>query len=98
MKTASNHNEIATLSTVLLTNLDEVVFFAKLSGYVQELMNEHKVLGFEVLNDGSTRLLSENGKALNSSKILNKGQGLSGYVARMKRAYYSNSVKRDTIA
>jgi Nif-specific regulatory protein len=98
MKTASNHNEIATLSTVLLTNLDEVVFFAKLSGYVQELMNEHKVLGFEVLNDGSTRLLSENGKALNSSKILNKGQGLSGYVARMKRAYYSNSVKRDPIA
>jgi Nif-specific regulatory protein len=98
MKTASNHNELATLSSVLLTNLDEVVFFAKLSGFVQDLMVEHKVLGFEVLSDGCTRLLSENGQALSSAKLLNKGQGLSGYVARMKRAYYSNSVKRDPIA
>jgi len=98
MKTASNHNELATLSSVLLTNLDEVVFFAKLSGFVQDLMSEHKVLGFEVLSDGCTRLLSENGQALASAKLLNKGQGLSGYVARMKRAYYSNSVKRDPIA
>jgi DNA-binding NtrC family response regulator len=98
MTTASNHNEIATLSTVLLSNLDEIVFFAKLSGFVQSLMGEHKVLGFEVLTDGSTRLLSENGQALSSAKLLNKGQGLSGYVARMKRAYYSNSVKRDPIA
>jgi DNA-binding NtrC family response regulator len=98
MKTAANLNEIATLSTVLLSNLDEVVFFSKLSGFVQELTGEHKVLGFEALSDGSTRLIAENGQALSSAKLLNKGQGLSGYVARMKRAYYSNSVKRDPIA
>lgn len=98
MKSALNHNELATLSTVLLSNLDEVVFFSKLSGFVQEVMNEHKVMGFEVLADGSTKLISENGKSLNNSKVLAKGQGLSGYVARMKRAYYSNSVKRDPIA
>jgi hypothetical protein len=49
MKTASIQNELATLSTVLLSNLDEVVFFSKLSGFVQNLMNEHKVLGFEVV-------------------------------------------------
>lgn len=98
MKTALIQNELATLSTVLLSNLDEVVFFTKLSGFIQDQMKEHKVLGFEVLSDGSTRLISENGMALSSAKLLNKGQGLSGYVARMKRAYYSNSVKRDPIA
>lgn len=98
MKTASNQNELATLSTVLLSSLDEVVFFSKLSGFVQSVMGEHKVLGFEVLSDGCTRLIAENGQALNTVKVLNKGQGLSGYVARMKRAYYSNSVKRDPIA
>lgn len=98
MKTALNQNELATLSTVLLSNLDEVVFFSKLSGFVQEIMKEHKVLSFEVLADGSTRLISENGQALTASKILNKGQGLSGYVARTKRAYYSNSAKRDPLA
>lgn len=98
MKTASHHNELATLSTVLLSNLDEVIFFSKLSGYVQEVMKEHKVMGFEVLSDGSTHLIAENGKALSAEKHLSKGHGLSGYVARMKRAYYSNSVKRDPIA
>jgi Nif-specific regulatory protein len=98
MKTASIQNELATLSTVLLSNLDEVVFFSKLSGFVQNLMNEHKVLGFEVLSDGCTRLIAENGHALDAANVLNKGQGLSGYVARMKKAYYSNSVKRDPIA
>ena len=98
MKTASLQNELATLSTVLLSNLDEVVFFSKLTGHIQGLMNEHKVLGFEVLSDGCTRLIAENGKAVNTGKLLNKGQGLSGYVARMKKAYYSNSVKRDPIA
>lgn len=98
MTTAINHNELATLSTVLLSNLDEVVFFSKLSGFVHEIMKEHKVLAFEVLSDGSTILLADSGSALSSAKMLNKGQGLSGYVARMKRAYYSNSAKRDPLA
>ncbi len=98
MRTVSIQNELATLSTVLLTNLDEVVFFSKLSGFIQEVMTEYKVLGFEVLSDGSSRLIAENGQAFSSVKVFNKGQGLSGYVARMKKAYYSNSVKRDPIA
>jgi len=98
MKTAANHNELATLSTVLLSNLDEVVFFAKLTGFIHDMMGEHKVLGFEAQNDGSTSLIAENGHALESAKVLNKGLGLSGYVTRMKRAYYSNSVRRDPIA
>jgi DNA-binding NtrC family response regulator/putative methionine-R-sulfoxide reductase with GAF domain len=98
MKTVSYQNEIATLSTVLLSNLDEVVFFSKLSGFFQSVFNEHKVLGYEVLFDGSTKLIAENGLALESPKDFDKGQGLAGYVARTKRAYYSNSVKRDPIA
>ena len=73
MKTASSLNELATLSTVLLSNLDEVVFFSKLSGFVQSIMNEYKVLGFEILSDGSSRLIAENGKALSAAKLLNKG-------------------------
>ncbi len=98
MKLASNQNELATLSTVLLSNLDVDIFFSKLTSFIQEVMKEEKVLGFEALHDGSTQLRAENGKALESEKILNKGQGLSGYVVRTKRAYYSNSVKRDPLA
>jgi len=98
MKTVSHQNEIATLSTVLLSNLDEVVFFSKLSGFIQSLANEHKVLAYEVFSDGFTRLIAENGVAIDGVKSFDKGQGLAGYVARTKRAYYSNSIKRDPIA
>jgi DNA-binding NtrC family response regulator/putative methionine-R-sulfoxide reductase with GAF domain len=98
MNSASYKNDLITLSTVLLTNLDEVIFFSKITGFIQEVMNEYKVLGFESLSDGSTILIAENGKALDHLKSFDKGQGLSGYVSRTKRAYYSNSVKRDPIS
>ncbi len=96
MKSAAANNQLATLCTQLLANLDETVFFSQLSGYFHNQMGEHKVQIYEVLGDGATRLSAENGQAVDGA-ILAKGIGLSGYVARMKRAYYSNNVKRDPI-
>jgi len=96
MKSASNALELSTLCTQLLSHLDETVFFSRLSGHFFSLSGEHKVQVFEVMADGSTRLMAENGISSEGS-ILAKGIGLSGYVARMKRAYYSNNVKRDPI-
>lgn len=96
MKSASINTELATLSTNLLTHLDEAVFFSQISGYFFKASNEYKVQVYEVLGDGSTRLMGENGTAIEGA-ILAKGIGLSGYVSRMKRAYWSNNVKRDPI-
>ncbi len=96
MKTAALQNELATLNTQLLTHLDEAVFFARLSDYFQQASGDHKIQVYEVMADSSTRLAAENGQALEGA-VLAKGIGLSGYVARMKRAYWSNSVKRDPI-
>ncbi len=96
MKSAAQNLELNTLCTQLLSNLDETVFFSKLSGYFHQASGEHKVEVYEVMNDGSTRLVAQNGEA-HDGAILAKGIGLSGYVARMKRAYYSNNVKRDPI-
>ncbi|MFP5457492.1 MAG: sigma 54-interacting transcriptional regulator [Bacteriovoracia bacterium] len=96
MKSAAQKTELATLCTQLLSNLDETVFFSQLSGYFAQTLGEHKIQVFEVMTDGSTRLSAENGIAVDGA-ILAKGIGLSGYVARMKRAYYSNNVKRDPI-
>ncbi len=98
MKIASHQNELTNLSTILLTNLDADIFFSSLTGFLKNHLKDHTILGFEVLFDGSTQLRSKNGESLDKEKILAKGMGLSGYVARMKRAYYSNSCKRDPIA
>lgn len=96
MKNALDMNEVSTLSTVLLSNLDESIFFSKVSKFVQNQFNEYKVLVFESFEDGSTQLRSENGKIIEKSEVIAKGEGLSGYVTRVKRAYYSNS-KRDPL-
>lgn len=96
MKNALDMNQVSTLSTVLLTNLDENVFFSKISDFVNKQFGEYKVQVFEAFQDGSTQLRAENGKLIKNGIILEKGKGLSGYVSRMKRAYYSNS-KRDPL-
>lgn len=96
MKSALDMNKVSTLSAQLLANLDETIFFSKLSSFVMEEFGEYKIQVFEAFNDGSTILIAENGKAINEGQEYAKGQGLSGYVVRTKRAYYSNS-KRDPL-
>jgi Nif-specific regulatory protein len=98
MNHALSHNDLAILSTVLLSHLDEAVFFSKLTGFIKNILVHDRVLGFEAVSDGCTILLSENGLALSAPKKLTKGQGLSGYVIRTKRAYYANAAKRDPMA
>lgn len=98
MKSALNMNEVSTLSTALLTNLDESLFFAKISEFMMQHFKAYKTLVFESYSDGVTELKALNGKVINDKEklIYAKGQGLSGYVSRIKRAYYSNS-KRDPL-
>jgi Nif-specific regulatory protein len=98
MRSALSQNEVSTLCTALLANIDHESFFARLSGFFYEQLGEHKVQIYQVQGDGATRLIAENGKVVSDAPILAKGIGLSGYVTRMKRAYYSNNVKRDPIA
>lgn len=96
MRSALDLNKVSTLSTVLLTNLDENVFFSQLSSFVAEQFGEYNVQAFEAFQNGTTILKAENGSIVDAGIEYAKGQGLSGYVTRMKRAYYSNS-KRDPL-
>lgn len=95
MMNAQNLNDISSLSIVLST-LEEAVFFSKLCDFIHHFSNEHRVLVYKAFEDGSSQLMSENGKVV-ESEVLPKGHGLSGYVIRTKRAYYSNFVKRDPL-
>lgn len=95
MMNALNVNELQTLKVVLST-LEEAVFFAKLSEFILNLSAEHRVLVYKAFEDGASQLTAINGKAQEGS-ILAKGMGLSGYVIRTKKAYYSNNVKRDPL-
>jgi len=98
MRNALDSNKVSTLSTQLLSNLDETIFFSKLSHFVMETFGEYKVQVFEAFNDGSTLLIAENGEAVNDGMEYAKGQGLAGYVVRTQRAYYSNSQRDPLLA
>lgn len=95
MMNALNLNDISSLSIVLST-LEEAVFFSKLCDFIHHFSAEHRVLVYKAFEDGSSQLMAENGKYV-ESEVLAKGHGLSGYVIRTKRAYYSNGVKRDPL-
>ncbi len=97
MNQALQADQLATLSTVLFSNLDESVFFSKIGEYFMNVMNCDEVLVFEAFTSGRSKLISYNGELDNNNILLEKGQGLSGYVIRTKRPYYSNSAKRDPL-
>ncbi len=89
-------NKVNTLSTQLLSKLDESIFFGRISGFIQDEFNEFNTQVFQAFSDGATELMAENGSVAKTVLAYQKGQGLSGYVVRTKRAYYSNS-KRDPL-
>ncbi|MBD65657.1 MAG: hypothetical protein CME62_10655 [Halobacteriovoraceae bacterium] len=98
MKSALDVSKVSTLETELLQNLDERVFFGKLSIFLQDLFNEYKVQVFEAYPDGASELVAENGEEIHNGIFYQKGQGLAGYVIRTKRAYYSNSPRDPLLA
>lgn len=98
MKSAQDVNKVSTLSNELLKNLDERVFFTKLSDHIHEMFGEYKVQIFAAYPDGTTELMAENDEAIENGLVFQKGQGLSGYVVRTKRAYYSNSTRDPLLA
>ncbi len=97
MTTAAKVNELNELSNLLVSTLDEGVFFGSLSSFIHSHFNEHKVLIYKSYDDGSTQLVAENNRSVIDSEISTRAHGLSSYVTRTRRAYYSNAVKRDPL-
>lgn len=90
-------NEINTLSSKLLSTLDEKKFFGKLSSFIAKKLGADNSFVFLVLEDKSTKLIVENGKKPKKERILASGEGPSGHVVRTKSPYFSNNVKRDPL-
>jgi len=91
-----NQDASSEASKTLFT-LDREVFFIELSKIMKELLAEKNVLIYEALDEGASKLVANSGKIQKNAPILEKGNGLSGYVIRTKRAYYSNNVSRDPL-
>jgi Nif-specific regulatory protein len=97
MLQAQQVNEITALSNSLLSNLDESVFFGHLSTHFHNIFNLHSVQVFKVYADSSIQLVAENGESINQAEIIEKSGSIASYVARTKRAYFSNNVQRDPL-
>ena len=91
--TAQSINQKAalnTLSSVLFLSIDEVHFFSSIQKYFMDHMNCHQVQVYKILDNGQSVQMP-------SGFELQKGVGATGYVARTKRGYFSNSVERDPV-
>lgn len=90
-------NKIATLSSILLSTLDEGIFFAKLSSHIRDIFQNDNVQIFVARGEQGVQLVANDGAPVAESQIMELSKGLAGHVVKMKRAYYSNSVKRDPL-
>ena len=93
----TEQNEITTLSSTLLSTLDEKKFFGKLSSFIAKKVDADNSSVFLVLEDKSTKLIVKNGKKAKGTIVLAAGEGPSGHVVRTKSPYFSNNVKRDPL-
>lgn len=93
-KDNAEHNK---LMSILLSTLDEKLFFCELGKSLHSLMNVDKTKIFLVNEDSSVRMVCLNGKTSKSSEMLEKGQGPAGHVIRTRKPYFSNNVSRDPL-
>lgn len=92
----NNKAALENLSSILFLSLDESHFFTSLNKFFMN-MNVHNVLVYKLLDNGSAQLMAQNGQSVMNGKILEKGLGAPGYIARTKRGYFSNTVERDPV-
>jgi Nif-specific regulatory protein len=95
--TATNFIPNQALVTSLLSSLEEGSFFHKLASYVWEAMGDKRVEIFLAFNDETTQMVATHEGPVSSSSVVSRGIGTSGQVAKTKRPYFSNNVKRDPI-
>jgi Nif-specific regulatory protein len=90
-------NHIEELNNLLLSTLDEGVFFSNLSSFLNSALNIESVKAYLVQEDQSAKLISKQGLSVENGHELIIGQGSAGHVIRTKKAYFSNNVSRDPI-
>ena len=86
-----------TLASVLFLSLDESHFFTALNKHFMNVMGAHKVSVYKALENGESVLMAQDAQEVVNGKIFDKGVGAAGYIARTKRAYFSNTVERDPV-
>ena len=94
---ALKSTETQQLSSILLSTLDELVFFNELCKFMHSVKGCDRTIINLVKEDGSSRLISENGSIIEGGAILSKGQGPAGHVVRTRKPYFSNNVQRDPL-
>ncbi len=94
---AKNGTDLENLSSILLSTLDETIFFSELAKFVKNSIGCDRVKVFKVQEDTSAKLISLDGKPVQDGRELMIGEGPAGHVIRTKRSYFSNNTARDPL-
>tara|TARA_R110002072_G_scaffold1989_2_gene16282 strand:- start:7663 stop:9216 length:1554 start_codon:yes stop_codon:yes gene_type:complete len=94
---SKNEAKIEKLMSILLTTLDERLFFSSLDKFLRSEINCDHSKVYIVRDDSSAILVSENGKKSKKSIVLERGHGPAGHVIKTRRPYFSNTAQRDPL-
>lgn len=90
-------NVVESINSTLMSTLDEKLFFGELIKYLAQDIKCNRAMVFKTFDDHSSEIVAD---TQGNDKIgirLASGVGLSSYVSRTKRAYYSNNIHRDPL-
>jgi len=88
---------LETIMALLFAQTDELKFFAQLSLVLKNMLGEEHVEISRIFADQSSKALARDGVVIQSTTLWTRGDSVSSYVAKLKRPYYSNNVKRDPL-
>lgn len=92
-----NLTKIQEVSSILLSSLDESLFFPVLGKLLHDHVGVDTTLVYIVQENGSVKTIAKNGKLLKKGKVLEKGIGPAGHVIRTRKPYFSNNTDRDPL-
>ena len=92
-----NLSEIEQLASILLSTLDEKIFFNELAKFFITTTEIENVSLYMVTEEKTAQLVSRGGEMIEEGDIIPKGFGLVGQVIRTRRAYFSNNIMKDPL-
>lgn len=93
----AQQTKVKSFESILLSSLDEKLFFRNLGYAIKENFTCDRVIIFKSIDDGSPIFVSDSECLDALPYVLEKGKGVSGHVIRTSRPYYSNNMARDPL-
>jgi len=94
---AEQMNSFDKLGHILLSTLDEAIFFTELAKFVSQKFKTSDIIVYKTTNKNSLQVISEGLVGVQKDIRIDSSSRVALHVLKNKRAYFSNNIKSDPL-